>query len=169
MRTHIADMQKTQGFLLGLRNLYKLAHAFTLQMRKIKWDKLGFILTGVLVAILFLIWTINASGPAFAFDWIGWTDSAALCSECTDNCTAKVTFSVEFPRYNPDAEMQCKLVLDNQDMYEQGKYYCDFEQSLGSSFSADPWQDHYVEVCCGTHGLNREVDCIGVEIKRLCN
>jgi hypothetical protein len=119
--------------------------------------KAGIIL-GLLAGIIFLIWSnsIGFGGDNMQITELGWSDC-----ELGD---AKIT--VQFTGVDSRAlagrgrELQCKMIIDGTDYYEQdGQYYCDIGKSLQTTFRADPAVSHTVQVCCSTKGLEQAETC----------
>ena len=134
-----------------------------------KKDKIIYPVLGIAAAIILLI---VFSGSVFSeknlqltdMKWDIGGDMSSICQPCLVSevdCLYPVTYNIVIEgidhQYLADQskELQCKVIVDGVDLWrDEGKYFCDLRGESHSWFMADIREEHKVQVCCGTNGLD---------------
>jgi len=89
-------------------------------------------------------------------------DKIAWQSQCSDTVDVRASFAgiSEKQLAGKGQEIQCKIIIDGEDNYEnQQAYYCDMSEGLSTTIKTDANTDHEIELCCGVEGLEQGLVC----------
>ncbi len=134
-----------------------------------KREFIAYFALGIIAALAFLWFSAqNSLGENnLELEYIRWSslaDMDNICSSCHDDnigCMQDAEFSLRFNGIDPNdlkgqnRELQCKMIIDSVDLYkEDGKYFCNFRESIESTIKLNISKAHDFMICCGSDGLD---------------